>query len=50
MLGINVPSRGKYKIVKGKKYFFSETTAQGLKIGFLPPEWNNISKWYVALK
>lgn len=50
MLGINVPSRGKYKLVNGKKYFFCETTYPGWKIGVLPPDTQNISKWYVALK
>ena len=50
MLGINVQSRGKYKIVNGKKYFFCETTYPGWKIGVLSPDTQNISKWYVALK
>ena len=50
MLGLNIPTRGKYKLIRGKKYFFWETTAPGYKLGYLHPESQNISKWYVALK
>ena len=50
MLGLNIPTRGKYKLIKGKKYYFWETTAPGYKVGYLHPESQNISKWYLALK
>ena len=50
MIGINLPTYGKYKIINGKKYYFWETTAQGWELGVLPPDWWDISKWYLALK
>lgn len=50
MIGINLPTYGKYKIINGKKYYFWETTAQGWELGVLPPENWDISKWYLALK
>lgn len=50
MIGINLPSYGKYKLINGKKYFFWETTADGWELGILPPENWDINKWYLALK
>ena len=50
MIGINLPTYGKYKIINGKKYYFWETTAQGWELGVLPPDNWDISKWYLALK
>ena len=50
MIGINLPTYGKYKLINGKKYYFWETTAQGWELGVLPPENWDISKWYLALK
>tara|TARA_B100002051_G_scaffold50250_1_gene45332 strand:- start:5180 stop:6589 length:1410 start_codon:yes stop_codon:yes gene_type:complete len=50
MIGINLPTYGKYKLINGKKYYFWETTAQGWELGVLPPDNWDISKWYLALK
>ena len=50
MIGINLPSSGKYKIINGKKYFFWETTGVGWEMGMLPPDNWDISKWSLALK
>lgn len=50
MIGINIPTYGKYKLINGKKYYFWETTANGWSVGVLPPDNWNISKWYLALK
>ena len=50
MIGINLPTYGKYKIINGKKYYFWETTAKGWELGVLPPDNWDISKWYLALK
>ena len=50
MIGINLPTYGKYKLINGKKYYFWETTAQGWELGVLPPDNWDISKWYLELK
>ena len=50
MIGINLPSSGKHKIINGKKYFFWETTSVGWEMGMLPPDNWDISKWNLALK
>ena len=50
MIGINLPTYGKYKLINGKKYYFWETTAKGFTVGVLPPDSWNISKWFLALK
>lgn len=50
MIGINLPSYGKYKLINGKKYFFWETTSDGWELGILPPKNWDINKWYLALK
>ena len=50
MIGINLPTYGKYKLINGKKYYFWETTAKYWELGVLPPENWDISKWYLALK
>jgi energy-coupling factor transporter transmembrane protein EcfT len=50
ILGVNLPTRGKYKLYNNKKYHFWETTGVGWKRGEIPPEWGDVSKWFVALK
>lgn len=50
MIGINIAVYGKYKLINQKKYYFWETTNKGWNVGVLPPESNDISKWYLALK
>ena len=50
MIGINLPTYGKYKLINGKKYYFWETTGQGWELGVLPPDNWDISKWDLVLK
>lgn len=51
MAGININANGTYMKVGGTKYYFIETTYPGWKIGDLPPDMKNTSKWRpVALK
>ena len=47
MLGIAINARGNYKSLKGKDYYFVETTYPGWNIGDIDPEMNNLSLWYV---
>jgi hypothetical protein len=47
LLGINISTRGDYKKLNGKKYYFLETTYPGWSIGKLPPEFRNKSYWYI---
>ena len=47
MLGVNLPARGNYKILNGKKYYFLETTYPGWTIGDLPPDFKNKRFWYI---
>tara|TARA_B110000259_G_scaffold171789_1_gene203616 strand:- start:82 stop:873 length:792 start_codon:yes stop_codon:yes gene_type:complete len=49
ILGINLPSYGKFKIHNGKKYYVWETTAPGFEIGVIPKNIGDISKWYVVI-
>lgn len=48
MLGINIPSRGDYKNLNGKNYYFLETTYPGWAIGDLPPDFRNKRFWYIS--
>jgi len=49
LLGINIPVVGKYKVFRGKKYYFWETTVKGMDIGQMVPGYSNLSFWDVAL-
>ena len=49
ILGINLPSYGKFKKHNGKKYYVWETTAPGFKIGVIPKNISDISKWHVVI-
>ncbi|MEM6721899.1 MAG: hypothetical protein AAF611_21405 [Bacteroidota bacterium] len=49
ILGINIPSTGKYKTRNRKKYYFVETTAKNYTIGKLPPKVSNINYWNFVL-
>lgn len=49
MLGVAIPSVGKYKSHQGRKYYFWETTAQGWKPGILPPDMGTPKDWYVVV-
>nr|WP_321237295.1 hypothetical protein [uncultured Psychroserpens sp.] len=45
VLGINIPSTGKFKMHQNTKYYFIETTARGCPIGYLNQSVSDISKW-----
>jgi len=47
MLGINISTRGEYKMLGGKKYYFLETTYPGWTIGELPPDFRNKRFWFI---
>lgn len=49
IIGLNIPSQGRYKYYNGKRYYTWETTNRGWDIGVLPPDFSNIKYWYVAL-
>ena len=47
MLGVNINSRGNYKLHNGRNYYFVETTYPGWEIGDIDPEMDDLSMWYV---
>ena len=49
ILGLNLPSAGKYVKYKSVKYYTWETTARTWQLGQLPPTCSNIRYWRVAL-
>ena len=49
ILGVNIPSSGRYKFYNGKRYYVWETTAFGWRLGDLPPQFNNMNYWDVFL-
>lgn len=49
VLGISLPSRGKYKTYNRKKYYFVETTAKGCPIGYLPKDVSSLRYWDFVL-
>lgn len=49
MLGVDLPSVGKYKRHRGRKFYFWETTAKGWKLGEIAPDNSVIRYWKVAL-
>ncbi len=48
MAGININATGNYLVLDGKKYYFIESTYPDWKIGDLPPNMNDVSKWRVV--
>lgn len=48
MIGLNIPSSGRYKYYRGKRYYTWETTNTGWRLGLLPPDQSNINYWQVA--
>lgn len=48
MLGLSVPTKGNFKLHRGKKYYFLETTARGWQIGKLPHKYRNLNYWMVV--
>ncbi len=49
VIGLNIPAKGDYKLLSGKKYYLWETTAKYFRIGELPPAFNNTSYWNIVL-
>jgi hypothetical protein len=49
IIGINLPSYGKYKLYRGKKYYVWETTAEGMRIGQINASVSNMNLWKVTL-
>ena len=49
IIGLNIPSSGRYKYYNGKRYYTWETTANGYELGVLPADFSNIDYWYIAL-
>ncbi|MDT0558359.1 hypothetical protein RM697_06865 [Ichthyenterobacterium sp. W332] len=49
MLGINLPSTGKFIKHKTNKYYFIETTSKHCPIGFLPKSFSRIDNWDFVL-
>ena len=49
MLGVNLPSSGKYKNYLGKRYYFWETTSEGWELGNLSPDFSDTRYWSVEL-
>ncbi|HMJ46918.1 MAG TPA: hypothetical protein VK498_06285 [Ferruginibacter sp.] len=49
MLGINLPVGGTSKSIKGKRYFFWETTATNFRPGILPVQTDNVDYWHFVL-
>ncbi len=47
MLGVSISRGGQFKSIKGKRYYFLETTYPGWQIGELPPEFKNKRFWFV---
>jgi len=47
MLGVSVSGGGQFKSIKGKRYYFLETTYPGWQIGDLPPEFKNKRFWFI---
>tara|TARA_B110000977_G_C10887143_1_gene419888 strand:- start:6 stop:818 length:813 start_codon:yes stop_codon:yes gene_type:complete len=49
IIGVNLPSRGRYKTHLGKRYYTWETTNINWQLGDLPPSTNRMAFWHVAL-
>ena len=49
ILGLNVPTKGVYKLHQGKRYYVWETTSKYFTLGTLPSNFKNINHWYVML-
>lgn len=48
MAGLNINATGQYMVHEGKKFYFIETTYPNWKIGDLPPNMNDVSKWRIV--
>ena len=49
IIGVNLPSRGRFKTHLGKRYYTWETTNINWQLGDLPPSTSRMDFWHVAL-
>lgn len=49
ILGINLPAQGYYKSYNGRTYYAWETTAKGMQLGQLSPEFSDMRNWSVCV-
>ena len=49
IIGVNLPSRGRFKTHLGKRYYTWETTNINWQLGDLPPSTSRMGFWFVAL-
>lgn len=49
IVGLNIPSTGSYKEYRGKKYTLWETTGKYFKLGYLPPNTDDVTHWNIIL-
>lgn len=49
IIGVNLPSRGRFKTHLGKRYYTWETTNINWQLGDLPPSTSRMDLWHVAL-
>ncbi len=49
VLGLNLPSKGIYKVYNGKRYYIWETTNKHFTLGTLPNNFKNINHWNIVL-
>jgi len=49
IIGVNLPSRGRFKTHLGKRYYTWETTDINWQLGDLPPSTSRMEFWHVAL-
>lgn len=49
IIGVNLPSSGRYKTFLGKRYYTWETTSVNWELGDLPAEVSNMDYWNVEL-
>jgi hypothetical protein len=49
IIGLNIPASGLHKIHNGKKYVLWETTAKYFEIGYLSPNFNDVTHWNIIL-
>jgi hypothetical protein len=49
IIGLNIPATGLFKKHRGKKYTLWETTGKYFKLGYLPPNTDNVTHWNIIL-
>ncbi len=49
ILGLNIPAKGAFKTLNGKRYYVWETTNKHFTLGALPNSFGNINHWFIVL-